>query len=157
MIIDLAHKIDEEGTFDLVVEDGDLKTSAGLESPLVVSLFSDRRAFDDEGIPDPLRRRGWPGSVIVGGPNHNFGSGWWFYEQARMTQNTVNGVRAEAEAALEWMADEDIIDTAVAQVVADPETRALSIVIDLTTPDGRSTRTAYAIATATEAGILRAQ
>ena len=124
---------------------------------LVVSLFSDRRAFDDEGIADPLRRRGWLGSTIVGGSDHNFGSGWWFYEQARMSQDTVNGVRSEAEAALEWMADEDIIDTAVAQVVADPDGRALNIIIDLQTPDGHITRTAYAIATATEAGVLRVQ
>tara|TARA_R110000824_G_scaffold95990_11_gene230354 strand:+ start:12921 stop:13466 length:546 start_codon:yes stop_codon:yes gene_type:complete len=154
MIVDLEHTIDAEGSFDLVIENGDFKTSAGLESPLVVSLFSDRRAFDDEGISDPLRRRGWLGSTIAGGTDHNFGSGLWLYEQARMSQDTVNGVRSEAEAALEWMADEEIIDTAVAQVVPDPATRALNIVIDLTSPAGEVNRVAYAIASATETSLL---
>ena len=88
MIVDLEHTIDAEGSFDLVIENGDFKTSAGLESPLVVSLFSDRRAFDDEGISDPLRRRGWLGSTIAGGTDHNFGSGLWLYEQARMTKKS---------------------------------------------------------------------
>lgn len=157
MIVDFEHVLDVEGSFDLVIENGDFKTSAGLESPLVVSLFSDRRAYSDEGIGDSLRRRGWLGSTIVGGTDHNFGSGLWLYSQARMSQDTINGVRSEAEAALEWMADEEILDTAVAQVVPDPATRALNIVIDLTSPTGEVNRVSYVIASATEAGVLRAQ
>lgn len=157
MIIDLSHVQDIEGTFDLVIEDGDLATSAGLESPLVVSLFTDRRAYSDEGVPDPLRRRGWLGSTLLPAPDANFGSGLWFYEQARASREVAIGIRSEAESALQWMADENIVDTAVASVVADPAARAMRLIIDLTSPAGEVTRTAYTIAEATEAGILRAQ
>jgi phage gp46-like protein len=157
MIVDLAHTFDAENIVDLVIDEtGDLKTDGGISSPLVVSLFSDRRAFSDEGIPDPLRRRGWQGSTIAGAdPEHNWGSGLWFYEQARLSRDTLIGVRSECEASLAWMADEDIIATAVADVAADPATRKITITIDLTSPDGDITRVAYAIAAATEAGVLR--
>lgn len=158
LITDLAYKIDDQNTYDLeVTADGDLATSGGYQSWVVASLFSDRRAFPDEGIHDPLRRRGWHGSEIAGGDGHNFGSGIWFYHQARLRRDTVNGVRAEIEAALSWMIDEDLIETAVAEVTAEPAGRTLRILVDMHTPDHKRNLFQCAIATATELEIIEEQ
>ena len=55
--VDLAYAQDDEGVFDLVIDEdmADFDTTDGLESAIVVSLFSDRRAYRDE-VGDPMKR-----------------------------------------------------------------------------------------------------
>lgn len=158
VIVDLAHKIDSEGHFDLyVTDDGDFAISDGLESPIVVSLFSDRRAFDDE-VGDPLRRRGWLGNDLLGVPNDNFGSGIWLYEQARTNQETILGVESEARQALEWMVDESLITHSAVAVTFQPDlstrTRLLMMNIQLFQSDGNVTDQAWVLADNTAQGAL---
>ena len=152
---DLAYVRDAEGDYDLAIDPatGDLVVTQGLESALFVSLFSDRRARADE-VADALKRRGWIGNLVAEVPGDNHGSGLWLYEQRRLTGETVAGLRLEAEHALEWMAQEGLIRTASARLVTDPANRRVTLLIDLTEPDGGTTSRAFALADATRQGAL---
>ena len=152
---DIALKQDAEGIYDIQVDPvtGDFVMTEGLESALLVALFSDRRAADDE-VRDPLRRRGWDGDLVADVPDDRFGSGLWLYEQARLDAATRAGVRTEAEAALDWMTQESLAASVAAVVEATPASRALQIAITINQPDGGVISRAYALADATQTGAL---
>lgn len=153
--VDLAYEQDDEGVFDLVIDEdmADFETTDGLESAIVVSLFSDRRAYRDE-VGDPMKRRGWIGDLVSGVPGDLHGSGIWLYEQSRLTQEVVTGIRQEAEQALEWMIQEGLVLSVSAAVASDPVKRRLSLVITTTSPTGGTSVRAYELANATRNGTL---
>lgn len=144
---------DEDGVLDLVVENADLKTTAGLETSVIVSLFSDRRA-DVSEIPDPMRRRGWIGDLAADVPGDRHGSGLWLYEQSRLTAETAIGVRNEAVQSLDWMIEDDLVQYSEADVSTDGGNRLLWLTVTLHHLDGLVTSRAFRLADATRAGLL---
>ncbi|MDX2308089.1 MAG: phage GP46 family protein [Hyphomicrobium sp.] len=153
--VDCAYVEQADGIYDLAVDPatGDLALEEGLASALFVSLFSDRRAREDE-VADPMRRRGWIGNLVAEVPGDNHGSGFWLYEQRRLTGEVASGVRLEAEIALEWMVDARLIRTATAEVLADPARRRITLSVEVTEPDGGTSSRAYELADATRQSIL---
>lgn len=151
--IDLAHDQDGDKMFDLVIENGDFKTTEGLETALLTSLFSDRRAYADE-VNDPLKRRGWIGDLVSQIPGDKFGSGIWFYEQSRLTQTVENGVRSEADLALQWLLSEQLATFVNAETDIERATRTLKINITITSLNGGVSSRAFEIADATRRGAF---
>lgn len=97
--LDLVHT--DSGDYDLVLADnGDLASSLALDTPIIVSLFSDRRA-DKDFIPVPEKRRGWIGDEVS--PGFQLGSLLWTFEQSRLTQSTLNSLADAARDSLDWM------------------------------------------------------
>ncbi|MEQ8823850.1 MAG: phage GP46 family protein [Filomicrobium sp.] len=152
---DLYVEQDSEGIFDLVIDEDerDFELTDGLDSAIIVSLFSDRRAYADE-VQDPWKRRGWIGDLVSEEPNDRHGSGLWLYEQRRLTQDTAIGVRNEAVQSLEWMQDEALVTQVEADVLSYPEHRRVDLRITLQLLDGGVVQRAYALADATRTGIL---
>lgn len=152
---DLSYERLDDGIYDLVIDEstGDLLTTDGLESALFVSLFSDRRAYADE-VSDPRKRRGWIGDLVAEVTGDKHGSGLWLYEQHRLTPSVENGVRLEAEQALEWLIDEDLVTFVSAETVRLPSARTLNIKITLTALDGGVSTRAFELADATRRGAL---
>lgn len=150
---DLAFDQDEDGIFDLVIEDGDFKLTEGFESALLVSLFSDRRAYLDE-VPDPEKRRGWIGDLVAETPGDKIGSGLWFYEQSRLSVDDENGVRDEAEKSLDWAITDSWITLAQAQTAKTASKRSLKLNITLTMLDGGVSSYAFEVADATQRGAI---
>lgn len=152
---DLEVEQDADGIFDLVIDEAaqDFMLADGLEAAIITSVFSDRRARADE-VPDATKRRGWIGNLVSEVPGDNFGSGLWLYEQSRLTAATENGVRTEAQQALDWMTDEALISYSVAFTRADPVTRQVYLYIQLFEPSGDATERAYRLADATHTGRL---
>ncbi len=153
--IDLAYAQDGDGIFDLVIdaEAADFAKTAGLESALLVSLFSDRRA-DESEVRDPFQRRGWIGDLVSDIPNDRYGSGLWLYEQRRMTAEIAVGVRLEAEQSLDWMRDDGLIEYAEGMVMHVPSARRLDLVVTLHFIDGGVSQRAYTLADATRTGMI---
>lgn len=143
---DLDYVRDTDGIYDLDLdlESGDLALIDGIDAALMVSMFSDRRAREDE-VTDPFKRRGWIGDLVAEVPDDRHGSGLWLYEQARLTRDVTTGLRIEAEAALQWMIDERLIRTAQAEVVADPARRLAVLTIRCALPSGEVTERRYDI------------
>lgn len=152
---DLAYDQDAEGHYDLVIDEeaGDFAVTQGLDSAMFVSLFSDRRAREDE-VADPLRRRGWIGDLVSEIPGDVHGSGLWFFEQARLDDETRIGLRDESEAALDWMVIERLARTVEVTATSIPDRRRGEIAIRLGHPDGTEDVKAFSLADATVRRVL---
>lgn len=153
--IDLAFEQDDEGIIDLVIDEttGDFVTTDGMETAVVCSLFSDRRAYSEE-VPDPMLRRGWIGDLTSGIPGDLHGSGLWLYEQSRLTDEVATGVANEGRQCLEWMEQEKLVTSVASEVSYVPSARKLSLTITTRSPDGGVSVYAYDLALATRNGIL---
>lgn len=93
--------------------EGDINTADFFDTAILVSLFEEKRASASE-MPIAQRRRGWIGNEST--PNFERGSKLWLFEQARITQDTFNGITTAAQDGLQWLVDDEfaseiILDT----------------------------------------------
>ena len=108
-VIDLA-----EGSLAFDTDDNDLKMDDGLVTSVLISLFSDQRAADDEVLPDPnsTDKRGWWGDLVIPEfEGDEIGSKLWLLERASLTQETLNLAIQYAEDSLDWMIQDGIAST----------------------------------------------
>lgn len=102
---DLALELDEFGA-DLILEGGDLKIDSGLGAPMLVSLFSDRRARPDQNLPGELDDlRGWWAEDAGEG----FGSLLWLLSRAKATDASVERAREFTATALAWLVELGVV------------------------------------------------
>ena len=99
------------GQGDLCIAGADLAADDGLQTAVLVSLFTDRRAEIDELQPGDTDRRGWWGDRL-NDDGDEIGSKLWLLDRRKLEP----GLSAEAEAyayqALQWM----LADGAVREV-----------------------------------------
>jgi phage gp46-like protein len=152
---DFASTQDSEGIFDILIDAGagDFVTTDAEDSAIVVSLFSDRRAFPDE-VADPMKRRGWIGDEVAEVTGDRHGSGLWLYEQRRLTPEVANGVRMEAVASLQWMVEQGLVTSVAADVVKNYVVRSVTINITCALPSGGTFSEGYVLANNTRTGLL---
>ena len=122
---------------------GLLEAEAGLETAVLLSLFTDRRAADSDELPagetDP---RGWWGEVFAEADDPPLGSRLWLLAREKQTTEVLARARLYAEEALEWL-------------VADKVARSLSVAtewigrgvmsidVKITRPGGAGSRFAF--------------
>jgi len=97
---------------DFTTDVGDLTNENGLETAVIVSLFTNRRAKDDDILPDPtsLDKQGWWGDQASPDvANDQIGSRIWVYmDRAKTTQETLIQVKQAAEEALQWLIEDKV-------------------------------------------------
>ena len=103
---------------DLVRDGGTLGTDEGLETAVLISLFTRRRALPDDVLPDPLgnNRGGWWGDLYPDVEGDLIGSRLWLLSRSKTTQTVMNQAKIYAEEALQWMV-EDGVATSVTVIV----------------------------------------
>ena len=92
-----------EAGADLAMDQFELATDDGLETAVILSLFTDARAADDDPLPigSTDRRGAWIDSYpAVDGDK--FGSRLWLL-RGKQTQDELNRAKQYAEEALAWM------------------------------------------------------
>jgi phage gp46-like protein len=115
--IDLALAKDTQGTFDIsFASNGDFTLVDGFDTSIQMSILCERRA-DPSEVPDAIRRRGWVGNVLADTPGFEIGSKLWLYEQSRLTNDTLNGVKDAAIQATQWLIDDDLAKNIEASIV----------------------------------------
>lgn len=100
------------GTFDLQLLDGvDLMSDEGLETAVILSLFTDKRLPMDQQSPDGTDDpRGWWGDI--GDPDDvQLGSYLWLLWREKMVPATVSRAVGYTKDALKWMTDDGIART----------------------------------------------
>lgn len=105
---DLKIKL-QNAVFDFVKQDQDFAIDDGLETAIIVSLFSDKRVSLAEvraGVVDT--RGGWWGSFVEG--QIETGSEIWLFERRKLTTQVAADIEDEAVAALQWMLGEGSVD-----------------------------------------------
>lgn len=145
----------EDGIYDgFLADDGDIGLTDDLFPALLVSLFTDRRAAEDEVI-SPLDRRGWLGNLLSGPADENWGSGIWLYEQSRLRDEDIEGVRVEGEQSLSWLVDEDIATSVEARTTARHARRQCLIDVLIRTREGDVVQQSFDVVANTRANIIR--
>jgi phage gp46-like protein len=86
---------------------GTLATATPLETAILVSLFTDRRAGpDDRLVPGETDRRGWWGGQLEDEP---IGSRLWLLRRAKRLPATLQLAKDYIREALAWLTDADIV------------------------------------------------
>lgn len=105
-------QITHNGTFfDLSLSGADLAIEDGLQTAVIISLFTDRRAEDGDELPDGTTdRRGWWGDAYAQVDNDRIGSKLWLLSRSKQTAETARLAQTYASEALQWLIDDGIAD-----------------------------------------------
>ncbi|MEL7784050.1 phage GP46 family protein [Citromicrobium bathyomarinum] len=136
---------------DLILADGRLATDGGMRTAILISLFSDARAADDDELPENgTDRRGWWGDTQAreAGPEagtardaNRIGSLLWLLGRAKFTAQALLQAQRACEDALAWLLRDGI--ASAVRVTVSPETReagrtadVLRIAVEIDRPSG---------------------
>lgn len=100
------------GDSDLSMIDSDLASDRGLETAIILSLFTDRRAEPDDVPPsgDPNDRRGWWADQFAAVLGDKFGSRLWLLDRSTRNNETVLRAKEYSLEALNWMLEDRVVD-----------------------------------------------
>ncbi len=123
------------GIFDISISpSGDFEGTEGLETTVLVSLLTDRRAEESQ-IPNPKFRGGWLGDVEPIIEGYEIGSHLWLTDSGKARLSTVNQDVEHSREALQHLVDQAIAaDVEVSGELTGPG--AAELKIDITAPDG---------------------
>lgn len=124
---------------DLVLAGQDLARDDGLESAVLVSLFTDRRAAPEQirGGESKADLRGWWGDFNPAVAGDQTGSLLWLLRREKQTAETLARAREYVQQALAWMLEDKVasrITIAAEYATTAPGTMLLAADIDR--PDG---------------------
>jgi len=95
----------------------DLEVDGGLESAVLISLFSDARATaEDLADGNPTDKRGYWGDAVAPDAGDVWGSKLWLLERAKITAETLQKAKEWAKAALQWLVDDHVAKSVTVEV-----------------------------------------
>lgn len=115
----------------------------GLQSAVLISLFTDRLAGEDDPLPDGSDRRGWWGDSVADQAGDQVGSHLWLLRREKASDQTLQRARQYAAEALRWMTDDGVVkrvDVAAEYQRQDGSGRTLALQVTLTRQDGSTVR-----------------
>lgn len=124
---------------DLALDQFALATDDGLETAVILSLFSDARANEDDALPiGQTDRRGWWADAFPPADGDRFGSRLWLLCAAKQLQQSLNQAREYAEEALAWLVTDGVANKVeVETFIARDE--VLGMLVRIYRPDGTAT------------------
>lgn len=124
---------------DLVFDGFGLVTDDSLRTAVIISLFTDRRAADDDRLPDAgTDRRGWWADTFAPIEGDLIGSRLWLLSREKQLREAVARAEEYAREALEWLI-EDGIAASVIVTASIPRSGWLRLDIEIDRPDSRGT------------------
>ncbi len=128
----------DDGLFDLNVSNSAFETVDGFETAIIVSLFTDARA-PSSVVKTPSRRRGWIGNILTANSGLELGSRLWTFEQARLTEPTLNDIAVAAQESLSWMVQRNQAKS-VSATAEKTGLRDVTVNVSITTIQGKEER-----------------
>ena len=128
--LDIAFKIDSKGFYDIdLTDNGDLLSTQGLDTAILMSIFCEKRANEDE-IPRPEYRRGDWSNELNEISDYEVGSKLWLLDQARTSQSSLDDAIEYIREGLQWLIDDGyILDV---DITGELTTRQATFTITLT-------------------------
>ena len=83
----------------------------GLETAVIISLFTDRRAEGDDELPAGDDRRGWWGDALAEVEGDRIGSRLWLLSREKQLPSVVARAREYALEALQWLLEDGVAST----------------------------------------------
>jgi phage gp46-like protein len=95
-----------------------LAEDSGLETAIIISLFTDRRAEPDDVLPDNSGDlRGWWADAYPAVDGDLIGSRLWLLSREKQLPEVLGKAKEYAEEALAWMIEDGVADSVVATAV----------------------------------------
>ncbi len=140
---------------DCGMEAGDLVAEGSLRTAVILSLFLDRRANDDDILPNGSDdRRGWWADTVapmtdygIGGGSasgDHIGSRLWLLSREKQLAGVLERARHYAEEALTWLV-EDGVATAVQVTATNPRQGWLVLEVTVTLSDTSEYRETFSL------------
>lgn len=124
---------------DLALEQFALATDDGLETAVILSLFTDARALDDDSLPiGQTDRRGWWGDAYPPVTGDHFGSRLWLLRASKQLQESLNAARDYATEALAWLIADGVASKVEVETFI-PRDEVLGMTVRIYRPDGTAT------------------
>lgn len=142
MDIQLFFGCEGDNCADVSVACGDLVTGNELSSQIMTSLFTDRRANDDDEIPDGTTDpRGWWADAIDG---VKIGSRLWLLERARAIPETFRLAKEYIQEALQWLIDDGVADKIDVEIgTVSGGCNIMTFLVSVKKPDGKQLKWKY--------------
>lgn len=127
--------IDFTSGADLAISGLLLASDDGLDTAVIISLFTDARAEVDDKLPHSgMDRRGWWGDAFANTPGDRIGSRVWLLP-GKQTQQNLNAAREYAQESLAWLL-KDHIAARIDVAASNPRDGLLALAITIEKPDG---------------------
>ncbi|EGJ49057.1 phage GP46 family protein [Desulfocurvibacter africanus] len=122
--------------FDLALDGFDLAADGSLRTAVILSLLCDRRAEEDDEIPDGTTfRRGWWADAYSETEGDRWGSRLWLLRRSKQLPETLRKAREYAEEALAWLV-EDGVATSVSVTAEVVRNGVLGLLVQIELPAG---------------------
>lgn len=131
------------GAMDLAIENDDVASDAGLETAVLISLFSDRRASEEDVVLDPEEKRGWWADQFSEVSGDQIGSRLWQLDRALLTPDVEVQTEVKVREALAWMIEDEIAASIDIEITTDDATRALCLLVTVNRPTGEQLNFRY--------------
>lgn len=96
---------------DFTIAANDLQTDAGLESAILISLFTDRRAEQSDQLPDASDDlRGWWADSFAEVAGDRIGSRLWLLHREKEQPSVITRAQEYAREALQWMIVDRVLE-----------------------------------------------
>jgi len=109
-IVDFDLTANEFGLYDIALDsDGDISSVQSFDTAILMSLFEEKRADSSEVAITQNRRGYWGNEFYQDVADREQGSKIWLYEQARLNQDTINGIDDATNDCLLWLVEQQFI------------------------------------------------
>ena len=99
--------VDMEHSADYALDALGLESDDSLDTAVILSLFTDARANDDDTLPHGQSdRRGWWADAYPSAGGDRFGSRLWLLRASKQLQASLITARQYAEESLAWMIED---------------------------------------------------
>ncbi|WP_110947409.1 phage GP46 family protein [Pseudomonas bohemica] len=123
----------KSGRGDWSVTGGALDSGNDLATAVLISLFTDRQADNDDDIPDgSTDRRGWWGDLDE---DVHIGSRLWLLDRAKLTQKNANLAQVYIKECLQWILDDEVAAGITVGTAIVGQNR-LNVIVTITRSDG---------------------
>lgn len=93
------------------IEANDLQTDGGLETAILISLFTDRRAEDGDVLPEgETDRKGWWADEFAPVDGDKIGSRLWLLKRSKQTPQVLSRADEYAHESLQWLLEDRVCD-----------------------------------------------
>lgn len=133
------------------VDANDLSTDSGLQTAIILSLFTDRRAEPGDVLPvGDSDRRGWwaDAAPVVNGDK--FGSRLWLLERSKRTPSVLSRAEAYSSEALQWLIDDKVAKSISVSASFLPDVEGLALAVSITKPSSDVVRFRFSTAWSAE-------
>lgn len=126
---------------DVSLDGPDLKTEKDLEASVLMSIFTDRRANNDD-IVEGTDRRGWWADTFAEVKNDKIGSRLWLLQREKLTNLTVTRAHGYVVECLKWLLDDKVAQSVNVQTEI-VSLGVLGIGVEIVKPNGTSKKFKY--------------